>query len=372
MIWVDLDDTTEADTQALPDFTSGMSLTRRALSELLSAEASRGEVVVASLKDLQQLPLLESLCRDPDRAVVVVLEVAHPDGPRLALAQGALEVVSEPDAESLARASELARERWRVRHRQLERLALSKEVYRLDCLSRLAGKMAHDFNNILTTILGFSDLLIEDLRGHSCEGDLLEVKRAGERGAGLTRRVLCFSRRDRPPLEVVELERLLPEWLALHTSSWPPEVVWECEFSPGLPRVWGEPGQLEVALSHLLTNAREAIRDSGKIRFKATLQQRDPGEGSFGLGPPSGRFVVLSVEDDGPGISEAQQASLFEPFYSTKPKGAGHGLGLLATLRMAKEIGGGMEVDSAPGRGTAVRLFLPVAEDHAGEQPPSG
>ncbi len=242
-----------------------------------------------------------------------------------------------------------------------------RQAQKMEAVGRLAGGVAHDFNNLLTAVLAGSELaLVEIAQGHPAREDLEEIRKAAVRGAALTHRLLAFSRREAPTPQILRLgevvasatrmlERLIGERIRLATSIDP---------LAGHTKV--DPSDVEQALLNLAANARDAMPEGGTL----TLAVRDedlaePLVSSF-LSAPAGPYVVLEVEDTGMGMDEATRSRIFEPFFSTKARGEGTGLGLAGVYGMVKRAGGGITVESLPGKGTRIRMLLPRISAEAG------
>ncbi|MBY0338809.1 MAG: PAS domain-containing protein [Acetobacteraceae bacterium] len=237
-----------------------------------------------------------------------------------------------------------------------ERLA---HAQRMEALGQLAGGIAHDFNNVLQAVSGGAMLL-----GRRAE-DAEAVRRiarmvaeAAERGSAVTRRLLAFSRRGDLRAEAVRLEALLPgvQEVLAHTLGSGIEVTLTIE--PDLPAALADKGQLETVLVNLATNARDAMNGQGRLVLAAAL---DDVAAAGPAGLPAGRYIRLTVRDTGAGMSPEVLARSTEPFFTTKPTGQGTGLGLAMAKGFAEQSGGALAIESAPGEGTAVSLWLPVA-----------
>jgi two-component system cell cycle sensor histidine kinase/response regulator CckA len=229
---------------------------------------------------------------------------------------------------------------------------------RLDSVGRLAGGVAHDFNNMLGVILGRTSLAMEQLSPTDpAQAELKEVLEAAQRSAELTKQLLAFARRQ--PAKPVDLDldekiagllkmlrRLIGEDIAL---EWVPG---------GLAPIRIDPTQVDQILTNLCVNARDAISGVGTIRIEtACVERRPPDEP---LDAPRRSFVMLSVTDTGVGMTEEVVAHLFEPFFTTKGVGQGTGLGLATVYGIIKQNGGHVEVASRPGQGTRFGLYLPA------------
>ena len=231
--------------------------------------------------------------------------------------------------------------------KELNRQLLQSQ--KLEAVGRLAGGVAHDFNNLLTAINGFSDLLLARLP----EGDPLrpygqEIRKAGERAAELTRQLLTFGRRQpRQPDAFVLDERLRGmEMMLRRTLGEDVEMVIRLEASRSA--IWADANQVEQALLNLVINARDAMPEGGLLEI--VTRRQEPGS------------VTLVVRDDGHGMEPEVLAHIFEPFFTTKAEGKGTGLGLPTVYGIVEQAGGRIEVDSAPGEGTEVRIHWPSAQ----------
>lgn len=224
------------------------------------------------------------------------------------------------------------------------------QAHKLEILGRLAGGIAHDFNNLLTAIRGYNQMMLEEAAD---EPRLLEyaeeVRNAVDRASTLTGQLLAFSRRDPVRQTVLDLneavrgiDRMLRRLLGRNV-----ELV--TRLAPELPRLKAGPGQIDQVIVNLAVNAREAMPAGGRLMIETAGVLRN-----------GRRCVMLSISDDGQGMSAATKARLFEPFFTTK--GRGTGLGLSIVRGIVKRNGGEIFVDSEPGRGAAFRIYLPAVD----------
>jgi PAS domain S-box-containing protein len=235
-----------------------------------------------------------------------------------------------------------------------------RHAQKMEAVGRLAGGVAHDFNNLLALILAQCEWIQGELGAdHPLQQELREIAGASQRGATLTRQLLAFSRRQwsaarllRLDSVVVETERMLRRLLGEH-------LIIEVDLRSGGAAVLADRGQIEQVLINLAVNARDAMPQGGRLRLgtevlDVEVARRLPtGE----LRP--GRYVVLSVRDEGHGIDEHTMTRLFEPFFTTKPIGEGTGLGLSAVFGIVQQAGGGVSVETTLHRGTTFCVFLP-------------
>jgi CheY-like chemotaxis protein len=239
----------------------------------------------------------------------------------------------------------------------------SDQASRLESIGQLAGGVAHDFNNLLGVILNYADFVAQQLEeGSPAHTDVLEIRRAAERGTELTKQLLIFSRREAIQPQPVDLnatvrdmERLLRRTLGEHIQL----IV---SLAPELPTVLADPGQLEQVLVNLAVNSRDAMPQGGRLQIRTSeveLDEEFVHEHSVATPGPHAR---LTVADTGSGMTPAVAARAFEPFYSTKRKGEGTGLGLATVYGIVKGAGGQISLYSEPGLGTRVKVDLPAID----------
>ena len=233
----------------------------------------------------------------------------------------------------------------------------------LEAVGRLAGGIAHEFNNLLTVINGYSDVLIAQLPDDSPQrADLQMIRDAGHRAAALTAQLLAFSRRSiiaPVPLCLNTLVERLRDTCARLAG---PMIAIETQLDPELAEIHADAGQLELVVLTLVLNARDAMPRGGTLTI-ATHNVDSLVDGLVdGLNVDSleDAQVCLSVHDTGEGMTDEVRARLFEPFFTTKPQGAGAGLGLATAYGIVEQAGGQIEVESAPGRGSAFHVLLPA------------
>jgi signal transduction histidine kinase len=246
-----------------------------------------------------------------------------------------------------------------------ERIRLMEEALRqsqkMEAVGQLTGGIAHDFNNLLTGILGSLEMLDLRLRQGRLQGlDRYTgtARSAAQRAAALTHRLLAFSRRQTLDPQPVALEQLVIGLEDLIQRSIGPQIALEREADPRLWLTHIDGLQLENALLNLCLNARDAMPDGGRIRIVLSNERLDETQAER-QALPQGDFVRLSVGDTGSGMSDEVLARVFDPFFTTKPLGQGTGLGLSMVHGFVLQSGGEIRIDSAPGVGTWVHLYLP-------------
>ena len=246
----------------------------------------------------------------------------------------------------------------RTRERE-EALAQVHAMQKLESLGQLTGGVAHDFNNLLMAVLGNLELLQQVLPADAKMQRLVEGATAGaERGAILTKRLLAFARRQELNPETVEIGELVPGIIDMLHRSLGPGIEIVTKFQAGLKPTRVDPSQLELALVNLAVNSRDAMPMGGKLSINARGDKLGPGDVP---GLAAGDYVRIAVSDTGTGMEPETLARATEPFFTTKDRGRGTGLGLSMVDGFAAQSGGGMRVKSRPGAGTTVELFLPAA-----------
>ncbi len=253
--------------------------------------------------------------------------------------------------------------RLRGRIRSAERADLSRE--RLQSLGHLAGGVAHDFNNLLTVILGNLDLRHEVKSDAERETLMAETEAAAYRAVDLTGQLLSYTRAPggHGAPEAREVGALVQGVEAMLLRLLPATHRLQVQQAPELPRIAVDRTAFQTVLVNLIVNARDALPDGGEIML--TLEEQAlPNDSSETVLPdlPEGSYVVATVADGGEGIPADLIAKVMEPYFTTKPEGKGSGLGLPMALSFARETGGALQIDSAPGQGTKVRLWVPAAQ----------
>jgi PAS domain S-box-containing protein len=242
--------------------------------------------------------------------------------------------------------------------RQLE--ALLVQAQKMEAVGRLAGGVAHDFNNLLTVIQGYAELLGASLANDPERSESLgEIVRAAERAAALTRQLLAFSRRQVLETRVLDLGAVVADTEKMLRRLIGEDVEVVVVKPATLGHVKADPGQIEQVLLNLAVNSRDAMPGGGRLTVELADVTLDAPFTTSHDSIPSGRYVVVSVRDTGSGMDAETLSHLFEPFFTTKEKGKGTGLGLATVFGIVKQSGGYVDVASAPGAGTTIRVYLP-------------
>jgi len=235
------------------------------------------------------------------------------------------------------------------------------EAQKMEAVGIMAGQLAHDFNNLLTVIIGSMDLISEDLKKDSVSYKLAqEMLRSSKENAEIIKQLLIFSRKQSMEFRNINLNGVIKEMDLLIKTQISPQVKLFIEQDPGLKTVNGDVNMLKQVIMNLTSNARDAIGGNGKITIKTcNLKNADEND------PPylKGDFSVIEISDSGEGIPREALPHIFEPFYTTKPKGKGTGLGLSSAYGIIKEHKGKLLAENAPGGGAVFKIYLPHAEE---------
>ncbi|MGH9475892.1 MAG: PAS domain S-box protein [Terriglobales bacterium] len=235
-----------------------------------------------------------------------------------------------------------------------------RQSQKMEAVGRLAAGIAHDFNNLLTVINGYSELLLETAGDVDTRDKLRSVRAAGDRAATLTHQLLAFSRQQVLQPRQLNLNAVVRDLEPLLRRSISEDIELTCVLAPELPPVKADPSQLDQVLMNLVVNARDAMPGGGRLRIETSTAALDEAAVRAHTGLAPGLYVVLAVSDTGTGMGPEIQSHIFEPFFTTKPQGKGTGLGLPTVFGIARQSGGTVAVETRWGRGTTMRLYLPV------------
>jgi PAS domain S-box-containing protein len=249
------------------------------------------------------------------------------------------------------------------RRRLEEQLRLAQKM---ESVGLLASGVAHDFNNILTIILGNASFLRTQVGESSpLAADLKAIERSARRGADLTRRLLTFARAGRQQTTLVDINELVREVVKILSHTLDKRIAIQQQLDEHIAPVRGDASQLQQVLMNLTVNARDAMPNGGRLNIKTSNVVLDKERASQYLDTEPGRYTQLTVEDTGVGMDAEVKSHLFEPFFTTKEPGKGTGLGLAMAFSIVKDHGGRIDIYSEPKQGTQVRVFLPTAEGFA-------
>lgn len=289
------------------------------------------------------------------RSDVVRLVLGAAEGTFISILAGALRraeaAATARAAELEARTAALATSTVQLQHAQ-----------RMDAVGRMASGVAHDFNNMLTIVLAYADLLSRRLEhGDAMREDVQQLRAAGQRAAELAQQLLAFSRRDEPHLEPIDVDVLLRDTRRMLDRVVDSDVSLSLrpDASPSLVRA--NALQLEQVIVNLASNARDAMPGGGTLAIETSRVDLDADRARDLDVAGAGLYVVIAVRDSGIGMDHSTKARIFEPFFTTKDRDKGTGLGLSVAFGIVRELGGTIAVESAPGAGTTFRVYLPCS-----------
>jgi two-component system cell cycle sensor histidine kinase/response regulator CckA len=231
---------------------------------------------------------------------------------------------------------------------------------KMEAVGRLAGGVAHDFNNVLSVILSYAEMLLTEMKpGEPMRDDVAEIQKAGKRAAKLTRQLLMFCRQHVLESKVLSLNELLVGVDNMLRRILGEDVELISLTAPSLGCVRVDPASMEQVIMNLVVNARDAMPTGGKVTIETANVELDEAHTKRDANARVGPHVALTVSDTGTGMDEETLARAFEPFFTTKPKDKGTGLGLSTVLGIVEQSGGAISVTSAPGKGTTFKILLP-------------
>jgi PAS domain S-box-containing protein len=250
-----------------------------------------------------------------------------------------------------------------------------RRAERMQAAGRLAGGMAHEVNNMMTGVIGFSEFLLRSFAEDDARrAEVQEIIRAGTRASDVTRQLLAFTRQQLLHPEVLDVNGVVSGIEKMLRRSLGEDHLLELKLSPGVGEIRADRGQLEQVLINLTLNARDAMRAHGRVTVATGQVSLDEvyAQSHGGIGIPPGEYVFLSVTDTGSGMSHEVQARIFEPFFTTKPVGQGTGLGLSTVYGIVKQSDGFVWCYTEPGHGSTFKIYLPRASVRSLPLTPAG
>lgn len=253
-------------------------------------------------------------------------------------------------------------ERKEAQMKQEELSEQLRQAQKLDTIGQLAGGVAHDFNNVLTVILGYAEELLHNLHPQDpMYSDVQEILSAGNRASSLTRQLLIFSRKQVIQPQLVNLNDAINNLYKMLMRLIGEDVEFEIELQEDNPPIMADIGQLEQVIMNLVINAREAMPMGGKLTIKTFCFNADVMFQNQHPMIAPGEYVVLKISDTGTGMTKEIKEHIFEPFFTTKERGHGTGLGLPTVYGIVRQAGGHIHVDSLPGKGARFVILIPAA-----------
>jgi two-component system cell cycle sensor histidine kinase/response regulator CckA len=269
-------------------------------------------------------------------------------------------------AQTIVKLEEQIAERRRAEADRTELEGQLHQSQKMDALGRLAGGVVHDFNNLLTVIIGYAEILNYQ-SDDEVNDEVEQILRAGDQAASLTQQLLAFSRRQAMEPKVVFLNDVVENAAKMLKPMVGEHIAWTTELDAELGKIMVDPGQIEQSIVNLLFNARDAMPDGGQLSIRTANENKQAPESEV-----SASYVSLTVSDTGIGMDEETRRRVFEPFFTTKAVGEGTGLGLSTVHGVVNQSGGWIELDSRPGKGSSFVLHFPrLIDDVAVDERPS-
>jgi PAS domain S-box-containing protein len=246
-----------------------------------------------------------------------------------------------------------------------------RQAVKMEAVGTLAGGVAHDFNNLMTAVMGYSELLLQRVaEGHPWRRDVEQIRKAGTRAASLTQQLLAFSRKQVVQPKIVDINQVISETEKMLRRLIGEDIRLVSRPEPRLWRVMVDPGLIGQVVMNLAINARDAMPQGGNLTIETANARLDHSHARHYIGVAAGNYAMLTVSDTGIGMDEETLSHIFEPFFTTKEKGKGTGLGLATVYGIVKQSEGHIQVRSEPGKGTTFRILFPRADQETEETGP--
>jgi two-component system cell cycle sensor histidine kinase/response regulator CckA len=328
--------------------------------------ASREEVLSANVRDFylekSDGTALIDLLKDQPIVIGQEFQIRRKDGAVAWMLVSASLIEDEKEGPTIL-ATVFDITQWKELGEQL------RQSQKMEAVGRLAGGVAHDFNNMLQIINGYSELVIDQLPPQAASrSSVQEIKNVVERAAGLTRQLLAFSRQQVLAPQVMDLNVAIANLSKMLRRLIGEDVELVITEGQPLSRVKADPGQIDQVILNLAVNARDAMPHGGKLAIETSNVEIDADYALAHFPMTPGTYVMVAVSDTGHGMDAETQAHVFEPFFTTKEQGKGTGLGLATVYGIIKQSGGFIWVESEVGEGTTFRVLLPPARDAATDQ----
>jgi len=243
-----------------------------------------------------------------------------------------------------------------------------QQAQKMESIGRLAGGVAHDFNNVLSVIIGYSELLLNQIPPDDpLYGKIKAIYDAGSKASALTRQLLAFSRKQLLERKVISLNTIIKDFLKIFAKIVGEDIVFTTYLSPESCTVEADPGQIEQILMNLIINAKDAMPNGGEIIIETAVVQLDKSYIEKHMEVKPGQYVLLSISDTGEGMDENVKSKIFDPFFTTKEQGKGTGLGLATVYGIVKQHDGYIYVYSEKNKGTTFKIYLPACHKNVEE-----
>jgi len=247
-----------------------------------------------------------------------------------------------------------------------------RQAQKMESIGRLAGGVAHDFNNVLSGIMGYGELALMRLpENHPARKDIRMVIEAGEKAAGLTRQLLAFSRKQVLEMKIIDINAAVDRMSTMLSRMIGEDISLEVAIGSVEPRIRADAGQVEQVVMNLAVNARDAMPNGGRLRIETADAEIDALYADREEGVQPGRYVLLTISDNGEGMTQDVREKIFEPFFTTKEVGKGTGLGLATVYGIIKQHHGHIHVYSEPGHGTTFKIYFPAELEAVDETSPA-